>query len=245
MLDPRGLEVVVVVVVLHAPRRCASGPHVDVVPSDRSNDTFCASIVDERGGAGDPITTNVAPKRRRTRRLPRAGRTIRPEFSGPVRTRPRPRGRVGEFSRCGHRGNGYSLRVARSVPIGSESETLSVPKNLLNIVDIGLFAGPGREFSTPVRGPRPGVPLSGRRPSVRLGTRMSTRPRRFGERSGMACASNGRHMFLQRAHHPNHERWFEWRSDEPSRKRSVANLTRPRRPTRSDGQSLRSSSSHN
>jgi hypothetical protein len=44
VLDPMGLDVVVVVVVLHAPRRCASGPHVDAVPSVRSNDAFRASM---------------------------------------------------------------------------------------------------------------------------------------------------------------------------------------------------------
>lgn len=106
VLDPMGLEVVVVVVALHAPRRCASGPHVDVVPSVRSNDAFCASMVDERVGAGDSITTNVAAKRRRTRRPPRAGPTIRPEFSVRAHTRARPRGRACEISRRGHRGNG-------------------------------------------------------------------------------------------------------------------------------------------
>jgi hypothetical protein len=48
--EPVGLElVVVVVVVLHTPRRCASGPHVEAVASVCSNETFCAPIVDERG----------------------------------------------------------------------------------------------------------------------------------------------------------------------------------------------------
>lgn len=112
VLDPTGLDVVVVVVVLHAPRRCASGPHVAVEPSIRSNDAFCASMVDERVDAGDSITTKVAARRERTRRPPREGRTLRPEFAGRAHTRARPRGRPREISGCGRRGNEFSLRVA-------------------------------------------------------------------------------------------------------------------------------------
>jgi hypothetical protein len=46
--DPVTPGLVVVVVVVHAPRRCASGPQVEVevVASVRSNDTFCAAMVD-------------------------------------------------------------------------------------------------------------------------------------------------------------------------------------------------------
>jgi hypothetical protein len=44
--DPVTPGLVVVVVVLHAPRRCASGPQVEVVASVRSNETFCAAMVD-------------------------------------------------------------------------------------------------------------------------------------------------------------------------------------------------------
>jgi hypothetical protein len=48
--DPVTPGLVVVVVVLHAPRRRASGPQVEVVvevvASVRSNDAFCAAMVD-------------------------------------------------------------------------------------------------------------------------------------------------------------------------------------------------------
>ena len=142
VLDPLGLDVVVVVVVLHAPRRCASGPHVDVVASVRSNDAFCASMVGARVGAGDPITINAAAKRGTTRRPPTTGRIPRRELSGRARTRARPRRRARAISRCGHRGNGYSLRVARPVPIGFGSQTQFLPQNLLKIVEIAVFSRP-------------------------------------------------------------------------------------------------------
>jgi hypothetical protein len=45
--DPDALGLVVVVVVLHAPSRRASGPQVEAVASVRSNDAFWAVMVDE------------------------------------------------------------------------------------------------------------------------------------------------------------------------------------------------------
>jgi hypothetical protein len=63
--DPVGL--VVVVVVLHAPSRCSSGPQVDVVAPTRSNETFSVAMVDERDRAGDPAATTITDAKRMTR----------------------------------------------------------------------------------------------------------------------------------------------------------------------------------
>jgi hypothetical protein len=116
-LDPVTLGLVVVVVVLQAPRRRASGPHVEVVVSIGSNDAFRAAMVDGPGCAGDVTTTAVAVTvRRSARSKPTGARPTRRALSLRARTRARSRKRARAVSRCGRRGTRlFSLRVARGL----------------------------------------------------------------------------------------------------------------------------------
>ena len=144
--EPVGPEpVVVVVVVLTTPRRCASGPHVEAVASVRSNDTFCALMVDERCGAGDATATAVTA-RGTTRRKATGWRALGRPRPWRARTRARPRQRASGSCECRRPGTWISLRGSRHLyPVRRIANPLSARKTCGNCGFLAIKCPFGRQ----------------------------------------------------------------------------------------------------